>query len=115
MSGAKQIRAPCPHVADRPSELTFHSVVTPNNTSFWERENRLPDDVDESDLEAVLEYAGDDVTVAVCNSCRRIVVDPGPKSEVVHSGDPYADDRVGEWLVDVHADDEAVAAFGGNR
>jgi hypothetical protein len=114
MSGASQVRAPCPHLEDRAAELTWFSVVTENNTGYWRGENRLPDDVDESDLEAVLEYAGDD-DAAVCNSCRRIVVDPGPESQVVHSGDPYATDRVGEWLVDVHADDETVAAFGGNR
>jgi superfamily II helicase len=112
MAGAKQVRAPCPHIDDRPVPLTFHSIVTENNADKWEREVRIPRGVDEDDLRAVLEYAGDD-EVAVCNSCRRIKVNPGEDAEVVHTGDPYNSDRTGEWKVDVHADDEP--AFGGDH
>jgi hypothetical protein len=100
MAGATQHKAPCPHIADRRSGVCFHSEVSAANVGKWES-IRLPDDVDSGDLRTLLDVVDDDATVAICNSCRRINKLLSGDVEVLHSGDPHFDDRVGSWQIDL--------------
>jgi hypothetical protein len=87
MAGAKQWRIKCPHVADRPSDRAMASEVTDNNKGHWQRENRIPDGVDASDLGILLErYTGH---VLCCNSCRRVMTLSDGELTVHHGPDPY--------------------------
>jgi hypothetical protein len=63
------------------------SEVTPNNKGHWQRENRIPDGVDASDLGILLErYTGH---VLVCNSCRRVMTLSDGELIVHHGPQPY--------------------------
>jgi hypothetical protein len=104
MGGATQRKAPCPHIEDDPRDVCFHSEVSAANVSMWEP-IRLPDDVDEDNLEDLLDALDDDATVAVCNSCRRINLIETGSVEVLHTGDPHYSDRVGSWQIDLEDTD----------
>jgi hypothetical protein len=114
MAGATQIKAPCPHVDDRPRDVCMHSEISQANADKWEA-GRLPEGVGESELRELLDVLKDDATVAVCNSCRRINRIVADDVEVLHSGDPHFDDRVGEWLIDLDEADEEPAFGDGSR
>jgi len=105
MAGATQWKAACPHIDDSPRDVCFHSEISQNNVKRWEL-SRLPEGVMVEDLKDVLEYVGEDATVAVCNSCRRINV-LGDGVTVLHSGDPHFNDRKGDWQVDLDAELES--------
>jgi hypothetical protein len=115
MAGATQWKAACPHIDGSPRDVCFHSAISPSNVSNWEPE-RLAADVDPVDLNAVLRHVEDEQTVAVCNSCRRINVIKSGGVDVLHSGDPHFNDRVGEWLVELSETDTGRSfQLGGER
>ena len=113
MGGATQRKAPCPHIEDSARDVCFHSELSEANASKWEM-IRLPDDVDSEDLRALLEGLDDDSTVAICNSCRRINRIKKGAVDVLHSGDPHFNDRVGEWQIDLD-DLDSRPQFGGSE
>ena len=112
MAGATQWQLPCEHLESMESERTMHSEVSKANADKWADEERTPKQqipnsqrhVGKKRLTRLLEaYDGN---VVVCNSCRRVKVLDDGDLEVVHSGDPYYSNRVGEWLVDIESFDE---------
>jgi hypothetical protein len=87
MAGAKQWRITCPHLDGRPSDRAMASEVTNNNKGHWQRENRIPQGVDASDLGVLLErYTGH---VLVCNSSRRVMTLSDGELTVHHGPQPY--------------------------
>jgi hypothetical protein len=114
MAGATQWKAPCPHIEERPSDVCLHSEISWSNVDKWESE-RLPEGVSESELRTLLTIFVDDATIAVCNSCRRINWIGSGGVEVLHSGDPHFNDRVGEWQIDLEEEANDDNGFGNSE